>query len=151
MWLANLKRCPYLKPEQKIQILKENVIDKMQHTLRLSEAGISKLKVLNRKLKIWFKQVLHLPVWTNDSWIYARSGGNLHDVLATILACRKEATEKMLNSEDSISFEVGNLIKNRVNRDFEKLKSLALRLYFPRNPETLVCCKVPARSYDNAR
>ena len=93
----------------------------MQHILRLSEAGISKLKTLNRKIKIWFKEVLHLPVWTSDAWIYAKSGGNLQDIAATILACRKKATEKMLNSGDATACEVGALLKERVTRDFNRL------------------------------
>ena len=59
-WLTNLAKSP-LKPEQKVFGLKNTIIPKMIHQLRLANIGFCRLKQLNRDLKKWFKQVLHLP------------------------------------------------------------------------------------------
>ena len=119
--LANLRKAP-LKPEQKIKILKENVIGKWQHTLRLSDCGIGKLKEINQLVKAFYKKVLHLPVWTSDAWIYANQGGNLQDILVTILACRKKAATKLLTSNDPLVFEIGAEVERQASANFDRLK-----------------------------
>lgn len=105
-WLENLRKAP-LKPEQKVFGLKNTVIPKMLHQLRLANTGITKLKLLNTKIKKWFKKVMHLPEWTPDAWVNGKFGGALQDILKLVLSCRKKASTNMSNSTDKIAATVG--------------------------------------------
>ena len=42
----------------------------MIHILRLAEVGICKLQKVNILVKKFYKQFLHLPEWTPDSWVH---------------------------------------------------------------------------------
>ena len=120
-WLENLRKAS-LKPEQKIVSLKEIVIPKMIHQLRLGSVGISQLKKLNIKIRVWFKKILHLPQWTPNEWVHGRFGGALHDITNLIVACRKKASENMLKSEDKIASDIGMKLSVRHDADLRRLK-----------------------------
>ena len=113
-WLGRLTKAP-LKPFQKIDALKTIVLPKMIHQLRLADVGLCKLKILNRKLKIWYKRTLHLAEWCPDSWVHSEKGGGLSNILELILKCRKKASEKMACSSDEVSVKVGIAIDD-INR-----------------------------------
>ena len=115
-WLVRLTKAA-LKPFQKIDALRTFLIPKMIHQLRLAEVGISKLKELNRRIKIWYKKTMHLAEWTPDSWLHSETGGGLSNILELILKCRKKASEKMSTSSDEVSARIGIQLddKNRIS------------------------------------
>ena len=114
-----------LKPFQKIDALKTIVLPKMIHQLRLADVGLCKLKILNRKLKIWFKKTLHLAEWCPDSWVHSEKGGGLSNILELILKCRKKASEKMACSSDEVSVKVGISIDDTNRSRLEKYNNSA--------------------------
>ena len=99
-WFNNVNTAP-LKPEQKIIAIKTCIVPRMIFQLRVADAGIAKLGKINTMIKIWFKKVLHLPEWTPDCWIHLKAGGELTNIIESILKMRKKASEKMVNSADS--------------------------------------------------
>ena len=104
-WFNNVNTAP-LKPEQKIIAIKTCIVPRMIFQLRVADAGIAKLRKINTMVKIWFKKVLHLPEWTPDCWIHLKAGGELTNIIESILKMRKKASEKMVNSEDKVAHEV---------------------------------------------
>ena len=50
--------------------------------------------------------MLHLPEWTPDCWIHLKAGGELTNIIESILKMRKKASEKMVNSADRVAHEV---------------------------------------------
>ena len=140
-WLLNIKKAP-LKPYQKIDALRTTVLPKMIHQLRLADVGICKLKKLNTRIKIWFKQVMHIAEWTPDSWLNNEDGGNLANICELILKCRKKAAERMASSEDEVTAQVGvsvddNARKNllRLNKQHIETRSLKTHWRNKRNQE----------------
>ena len=79
---------------------------RMLFQLRVAEAGIAKLRKINTMIKIWFKKILHLPEWTPDCWIHLKAGGDLRNLIESILKMRKKASEKMVLSNDKVVHEV---------------------------------------------
>ena len=120
-WLENLRKAS-LKPEQKIVSLRTIVIPKMIHQLRLGAVGISQLRKLNIKIRIWFKKILHLPQWTPNEWVHGKFGGALHDITNLIVACRKKASDNMMRSEDKIASEIGMILNEKSDADLRRLQ-----------------------------
>ncbi|GCC16572.1 hypothetical protein chiPu_0022439 [Chiloscyllium punctatum] len=75
-WISNLKSS-FLKPSQKIEILKTYFIPRLFYYLTLSESSGNYLKKLDLTIKGAIKDILHLPHSITDGIIYAkvRDGG----------------------------------------------------------------------------
>ena len=52
------------------------------------------------------QKILHLSEWTPDCWIHGKAGGDLANVMDSIMKMRKKASEKMVTSKDLVAHEV---------------------------------------------
>ena len=49
------------------------------------------------------KRILHLPEWTPDCWLHLKAGGDLTNLVSAVIKMRREASGKMVNSEEPIA------------------------------------------------
>ena len=110
-WFESLRKAA-LKPQQRIIAIKEVIIPKILHQLRLSQCGIGKLKKVNQLIRKWFKKFLHLPEWTPDAWIHIPGGGSLLDITELILLSRRKASGNMSRSSDPVANYIGGEINS---------------------------------------
>lgn len=76
LWLQHVERAP-LKPDQKMVLLRNHLIPRLQYGLQNTKVNGALLKTVDRLIKASVKRCLHLPVRTPDSVIHAkvRDGG----------------------------------------------------------------------------
>ena len=79
------------------------IIPRMIYQLRLSDAGIGKLRKVSKLVKKTFQKILHLPEWTPDCWLHLKAGGGLTNLVSAVIKMRRKVSGKMVNSEDSIA------------------------------------------------
>ena len=66
---------------------------------------------LHKLLRNEVKKIFHLPSWTRTEWLHHRKGGNIPNLLKTVMISRKKASEKMKLDEDPIARQV----RDRIN------------------------------------
>ena len=110
-----------LKPYQKVRGLKEVVVPRLLHQLRMSDWGIAKLSGLDRVLRKWYKKYLHLPKWTHTPWIHHRAGGTLPSVLDLVTRSRYAAALKAQQSVDPVTVAVSQAPLDSARRTLERL------------------------------
>ncbi len=74
-WLARVKKCEYLKPQQKLYVLRVHVLPKLIHRLSFGNLSGKRLEKMDRKVRNWLKGfygILHLPKSTPTAFFYAR-------------------------------------------------------------------------------
>lgn len=71
-WLANLRKCEYLKPQQKLYVLRVHVLPKLIHRLVFSPVCGERWEALDVKVRRFAKQILHLPKSTPNAFFHAR-------------------------------------------------------------------------------
>jgi hypothetical protein len=106
-WLKRLKRAP-LKPQQRIQIIRSTITQRMIHTLRLCRVNTKLLRNLDRKIRTFVKSVLHLPPGTSTAFFYipvSMGGLGLPEFMSLIPAAKLKLIEKMMLSSDPIVVE----------------------------------------------
>ena len=101
-WIEKLERSP-LRPAQKIRGLESVIIPRMIYQLRLSDAGIGKLRKVSRMVKKTIKRILHLPKWTPNCWLHLKAGGDLTNLVSAVIKMRRKASGKIVNSEEPIA------------------------------------------------
>lgn len=122
-YLQNLEKS-HLNPIQKVEAIRQVIVARIQYQIRLSEHGLEEARKLNRMIRKSVKRVLHLPVWTNTSWIHHRNGMNIPDLVATTMLTRTKATTKMKTSKDSISQHIGDQLNPDNERQLERINLL---------------------------
>lgn len=70
-WMANVERAP-LKPDQKLNLIKQYVIPKVLYGLQNPKITGRILREADRLIKYRLKRILHLNVHTPDASLYAR-------------------------------------------------------------------------------
>lgn len=122
-YLQNLEKS-HLNPIQKVEAIRQVIVARIQYQIRLSEHGLEEARKLNRMIRKSVKRVLHLPVWTNTSWIHHRNGMNIPDLVTTTMLTRTKATTKMKTSKDSISQHIGDQLNPDNERQLERINLL---------------------------
>lgn len=64
---------------------------------------------------------MHLPSWGGSHWLHHWKGGNISNLLKTVMISRKKASEKMKLDEDLIGREVGDRIDLLNDERFQRL------------------------------
>ena len=103
-------RKSYLNPIQKVQAIIQIVSTKVLYQIRLSDHGQEIVRKLDEILRNEVKTILHLPSWGGSHWLHHWKGGNISNLLKTVMISRKKASEKMKLDEDLIGREVGDRI-----------------------------------------
>ena len=116
----NIRGAP-LRPNQRAEIVKTWLIPKLTYQLRVSDIPMSKVAKINRAVKILFKNLLHLPESTPDSWLHLPSGGGLPNLLDHILKSRLSASLKMAGSPDAATQDVGKYELTRTESGLRKV------------------------------
>ena len=108
--LERLRKC-HLNPLQKVQVIRQVVSAKMLYQIRLSDHGLQMSRKLHKLLRNEVKKIFHLPSWTGTEWLHHTKGGNIPNLLKTVMISRKKASEKMKLDEDPIARQV----RDRIN------------------------------------
>ena len=101
--LGELTHAP-LKPEQRMYILRTNIIPGALHTLVLGKCRSTKLKRLDQSIRKSVRAWLHLPPDAPDAYIHAhvRDGGlGVSELAANIPLLRFDRASRILNSSYS--------------------------------------------------
>lgn len=98
--MSNINRAP-LKPDQKLNIMKEHVIPRLLYTLQNPEINAKKLKDTSKLIKLWVKRYLHLCVTTPDAALF----GRLKDGRLGLLDLTKAIPEMLLRRINKIATE----------------------------------------------
>lgn len=75
MWLQRLKNCKYLKPQQKLYVLRVHLLPKLIHRLCFGVMTAKRLEAMDKEIRMFLKGkhgILHLPRSTPDEFFYAR-------------------------------------------------------------------------------
>ena len=104
--LENLRKAA-LKPFQRADAIRDLLVPRLIHLLRLSDAQKSVIKRVFGPIKTAYKRCLHLPDWTSDSWLHHPKGGRLPNLLLTIARSRVRSTVKMAKSSDRAIVTMG--------------------------------------------
>lgn len=100
----------YLTPIQKVQVIRQSICSIILIQLNLSDHGLKKAQKLKWLIRGALKKILHLPTWKSSDLLHHRHGGNIPDILISIIASRKGTSQKMKISPDPISQYTGNQI-----------------------------------------
>ena len=104
--LSNIKNSP-LKPHQKIEAIKSYWWPKIFFRLRLSQVGITKLRGVDRRVRVYFRKILHHPEWAVSDWIHHRRGGGVPEFTTRVVTSRYRAALKMITSSDPVASTIG--------------------------------------------
>ena len=115
----NVQGAP-LRPHQRAEIVKTWLIPKLTYQLRVSDIPMLKVAKVNRAVKILFKNLLHLPESTPDSWLHLPSGGGLPNLLDHILKSQLSASLKMAGSPDAATQDIGKYELTRTESGLRK-------------------------------
>ncbi len=118
---SRLAKAP-LKPGQRVWAIREILTPRISYQLRLSDAGVTKVKKINQLTRKWFKKFLHLPEWTPNAWVYSKGGGNLADQMVRTAKSRSKANKKMIASTDEIAASVGRANEQATNELLKRAK-----------------------------
>ena len=112
LWKRYLKNLSiaHLNPIQKVEGIRQVIVAKIQHQLKLSDHRFEETKKINRLIWKYVKKILHLPTWTNTTWIHHRNRCNIPDLLTTTMIKRAKATTKMKISKDKIAQCTGDVL-----------------------------------------
>jgi hypothetical protein len=109
-----------LKPHQKIQLISTYLVPHYIYPLVLGIAPVTRLREIDRDIRVAVKEILHLPLCVTDGFIYAgkRNGGLGFPKLETVVATTS-LTEgiKFMHSPDPIikslaaSLNLGNKLR----------------------------------------
>ena len=100
----------YLTPIQKVQVIRQSICSIILIQLNLSDHGLKKAQKLKWLIRGALKKILNLPTWKSSDLLHHQHGGNIPDLLISIIASRKGTSQKMKISPDPISQYTGNQI-----------------------------------------
>ena len=109
-WLGNLQKYR-LKPETRVEIVRQSILGKMAYTLRNCDVNRQVLEKMDRAIRGYAKRVLHLPPGTPSSWFYlnlSKGGLGLRQLRTSIPAERARALEGLADLDDGVMQEVRN-------------------------------------------
>ena len=110
-WVRNLQRYR-LKPEQRLQIVKEIILGKLVFTLRVGGVNRKILESIDRLLRNVVKEALHIPPGTPNAYFHLglkQGGAGLQQLRETMPLARLKALEKLRDSDDTLLREVYKL------------------------------------------
>ena len=110
-WLTNLRKYR-LKPEQRMEILRNRICGRVIYTLRNGEAHKGVLEGLDKQIRKAVKETLHIPPGTPNAYFYVSSkhgGLGFIQLREMIPLSRLRAFEKLTQSEDPLLRQVARL------------------------------------------
>ena len=113
--LLRLRRCP-LKPQQKLAILRTNVIPKLNHKLVLGRVTKGLLAAFDMKIREFVKGILHLPNDVPNAFLYTRikeGGLGITSLAKAVPVSIINRMSKFESSPDPVTFELSQAPRMR--------------------------------------
>ena len=120
-WFYRLKKAK-LRVDQKVLAVKSILSAKIFFVLRMSNAPVTTLKKIDVKLREWYRNLLHLPLFTPTAWINSQQGGGLICMAESIVLVRKKGVDKMaVEQSDELARQVAAVLDVQASADVRKL------------------------------
>jgi hypothetical protein len=116
-----------LKPHQKIQLISTYLVPHYIYPLVLGVAPVTRLREIDRDIRVAMKEILHLPLCVTDGFIYAgkRDGGLGFPKLETVVVTTSlaEGIKFMYSPDPVIKSLVASLnLENKLKRIAQSLR-----------------------------